>query len=97
MQLMEAKKRGLHSWLCEVELYSGRKMKSLRAFIILKLLEELGCVITTCPNPYEVIGGEEIFAKIAYLIATPLDLVTLQTCLKENIDVQTVKLSPFLD
>ncbi|MBV7273366.1 chemotaxis protein CheA [Clostridium sp. PL3] len=81
--------------VCKVKIAEESLMKATRACLILNTLNEMGSVIASRPNVFELPDDSEV-TLINYLITTDLDIKELESKAKDELmDVEEVRATPF--
>ncbi|ODM24564.1 chemotaxis protein CheA [Clostridium sp. Bc-iso-3] len=96
-QINQALSIGQNVFVCEVKILEDSQMKSIRACLIMNILNEWGTVISVVPNVVEAPINADI-SKVAFLTITQMSADALEHKAQNDLmDVSEVRVFPYLD
>ncbi|MCL6442295.1 MAG: chemotaxis protein CheA [Alicyclobacillus sp.] len=95
-QVDDAIEKGRHVWICEVDIDPECEMKLARAHIVLRQLNDIGTVIATLPELNHLEIDDNQIGQVIYLLDTHLDPVKLEQTIRDFLDIQAVRVKPFV-
>ncbi|GMA48937.1 chemotaxis protein CheA [Alicyclobacillus contaminans] len=95
-QVDDAIEKGRHVWICEVDINPACEMKFARAHLVLRQLHDMGTVIATLPDLHHLEIDDSQVGQVTYLLDTHLDPDELDQTIREFVDIQAVRIKPFI-